>query len=114
MNWFILCAIVIVLLISCKYYKMVEKYESSWNLLDSKINENCYNINDLSKCSNNNNCGLLIKNSVAKCIPGDIDGPFFENSQDSKWMYNGIIGSTYDTLMPFYTTMPLNNYSPLF
>lgn len=43
-----------------------------------KGSSDCYN-EPLDKCMTNTNCGICKYNDTVKCVPGDINGPFFDS-----------------------------------
>ena len=60
---------------------------TSWNQLENgQKSIDCYNL-PINKCINYSNCGVYLKSGQQpKCVPGDKDGPLFEEGAD-KWMY---------------------------
>ena len=59
------------------------------NFLGGITSSDCYKL-DNSTCLRFSNCGVAIKNSEAKCVPADIQGPLFENSE--KFIYHDYDG----------------------
>lgn len=46
-----------------------------------RTSDDCYSEYNTS-CMNYSNCGLCLGRGTAKCVPGDINGPFFNNQCD--------------------------------
>lgn len=76
---------IIVIIIFVYYYKQRESFQ--WDpLFVGKTSVDCYAENN-KDCLNYSNCGICIgRESQPKCMPGDENGPFF-NEGCRKWAY---------------------------
>lgn len=83
-----LIIIIIILILILIYKNKFQKQKENFNLLDTGIkNNNCYALS-LSDCTKYSNCGIAEIGDRKSCIPGDIEGPFFNVNTDFKqWSY---------------------------
>lgn len=72
-----------------QYEKMENISSQVWDVLNiGTVTDDCYSKSE-KECLNYSNCGLC----RGKCVPGDVNGPFFESCDcDEGWVY----GNYYD------------------
>jgi hypothetical protein len=79
--------------------------ETSWDHLtsDSNTSLDCYKETPRN-CMKYSNCGLCVKNNNLTCLPGDVQGPYFDEHCEN-WVYTNyydrhIFGEKVTTITP--------------
>jgi len=82
--------------------KLIKKREKFLSLSD-----NCSQYKSTNECLSHSNCGVCLKNHIAVCKEGDVDGPLFCGNCDY-WKYKrrANIGKNKDSIL--VTTRPWN------
>lgn len=73
-------------------------------ITDDNANKDCYSLSPL-ECLKCGQCGIYQKGNISKCIPGDVNGPFFTDTAEH-WIY----GNSYDKYI--YGEDVVSRYKP--
>lgn len=73
-------------------------------ITDDNANKDCYSLSPL-ECLKCGQCGIYQKGGISKCIPGDVNGPFFTDTAEN-WIY----GNSYDRYI--YGENMVSQYKP--
>lgn len=102
-------------------YKVTSANQSMWDpLWEGDVAEDCYVLSN-NDCMKYSNCGLCKKDGIAKCIPGDDQGPYFKEDCEG-WAYTDyrdkkIFGEQHTTFSPawnyFYSDYETYYPSPI-
>ena len=86
------------------YQANLEGFQSGWDLnWVGNLSKDCYKLNKRD-CMKYANCGLCMENGQSKCVPGDVQGPYYKETCD-QWVHTDyydrhIFGEKVTTISP--------------
>lgn len=69
------------------------------------VTKDCYAQSSAIQCLQCGQCGISVKNGISKCVPGDVNGPAFQDDAQ-EWIY----GNSYDKYL--YGENVVRRYKP--